>query len=330
MRQIVQPERRSRYPLTKSKFWLSERVQTFGRRRSNQRHEKVAFVLSGGGAKGACQVGMLEALSEAGIAPDVIIGVSIGALNGAMAAAIPGNVGTQRLKEIWSGLSTKTLLRTGRLPAILRYTMKRESAFPKEPLIDYFRSTLPISDLSETEIPLEVLLTDVKTGEGCWFNSGPAPELLYGSAAIPGVLPPISYQGRSYVDGGVVDNTPVRRAVQLGATTIYVLLCQELNPSLPYGTRPLEVMLRTVTLTKAEQFRTALQTIPEDIDVIIIDCPNTYKVDLLDFSHSVELIALGLERGRYVLNSGARSIPEKTKATEETNIFSNPRQPQPL
>jgi NTE family protein len=281
-------------------------------------HPVTAFVFAGGGGRGACQLGMLRALLEAGIVPDLVVGASVGALNGVIVAADPTLRSVARLEGIWRGLDATRLFPATRLVSLLRYTQRRRSVFPAEPLMSFIASHVPVADLAETTVPIEVILADARTGKAGWFRAGPAVALLYGTSAIPGVLPPLLYEGQEWVDGGVLHDTPVLRAAELGAERIVVLLTGTLADPLPSHERPLEALVRSMTLTKRAQLATELAIARERAEVIVLECPAGNALDALDFSQTSLLIESGLRSAERLLadyRTKTRTTPPATVAS---------------
>jgi NTE family protein len=152
---------------------------------------------------------------------------------------------------------------------------------------------LSLSDLSETRIPLHVLLADAHFGGESWFDKGPIVDILYGSAAIPGVLPPLRLGGRRYIDGGMVNPNPVQHAVKLGANRIVLLLCGSLTPSFHSKGRPLATLLMGYELTQLSLTKVELANLPESASVVVLECGAADSIDALDFRHSNLLITAG-------------------------------------
>ena len=183
----------------------------------------TAFVLGGGGNLGAVQIGMLQALSEAGVVPEVLIGCSVGALNAAGMAADPTPAGVRRLRDTWVNLDADELWPAGRISGLWMLGRKGQAIQPNTGLRRLIERTLPYKRLEDAVIPVHVNATSLETGRGHWFTTGPAVEAILASAALPAVFPPVVVGGEAYIDGGVVDNVPISRAVALGARRVYVL-----------------------------------------------------------------------------------------------------------
>ncbi len=254
---------------------------------------KTAFVFSGCGGKGSAQVGMLGALFEAGIVPDFIVGVSAGALNGAVFAQDPGVKGIRTLDHLWRTMRKENIFSGNRFATPIKYAQKVESVFPSGPLRTLIDEELEIRDLSLTKIPLYVLACDYHSGEEHWFCEGPPDMALYASAALPGILPPLEVDGVHLIDGGVVNNFPISKAIELGANRIYVLLCASMNTTLPEPKRPLEAIIRTFHLTKMARFKFELANLPPGVEVSVLECAAAEGLETLDFTHADLLIEAG-------------------------------------
>jgi NTE family protein len=201
-------------------------------------HGYTAFVLSGGGARGALQVGALQALFEAGVRPDVVVGTSIGAWNGALIAKNPTLDGVAAAREAWmSAHPTRVLLgieppasspaqahATMRMLVAARRVAAGEASLYGDTGVRQFLDRL-IGDATfeQTVIPLRVVATDITHSTRMVFGSGPIAPAVLASSAIPGVFPPVRLGDTVYVDGGALDNASVETALELGARRIYVL-----------------------------------------------------------------------------------------------------------
>src|SRR5450631_1791253 len=176
----------------------------------------TAFVLGGGGVLGAYEVGMLQALSEAGIRPDVVVGTSVGAINGAFVAADPAGAAA-RLAEMWQGDALRQAFSEtlwGRAARLLRSGTHLHSI---EPLRHMLNDTLPGDDFADLELPFHCVAASIERATARWFSSGPIVPAVLASCAVPGLLPPVAIDGEHFFDGGLVDSIPVGRAIALGA-----------------------------------------------------------------------------------------------------------------
>jgi NTE family protein len=250
---------------------------------------RTAFVLAGGGSFGAVQVGMLKALTAHGVVPDLIVGSSVGALNGAYFAADPTAAGAAELEAIW-----RSLRRQDVFPITWRTMLGalRRKTFLVDPdgLRRLVARHLPYRNLEEAKVPIRIVTTNVLTGEAVVLAEGPASEAIIASAAIPAAFAPVRVQSRYLFDGSVTSNTPVKVAVACGARRIVVLptgfACALDSP--PY--RAIECALHALTLLIARQLAAELVGLEAGIACAIVPplCP--LRGSPFDFSQCPELI----------------------------------------
>ena len=203
---------------------------------SRSRRQLTALVLAGGGTRGAVQIGMLQVLAEHGFVPDRIYGSSVGAVNGVAFAGDPTRAGVERMTEIWIGLTRDAVYPQGRLHGPWLYLQQRDSVYPNTGLRKIVDDGIDFERLEDAAIPVEVVATSLTDGRERWFTYGSAVEAVLASSAVPAIFPPVEIDGERYIDGGVVNNVPIQRAIDAGATRIVVLLCA---PALLYpGARP--------------------------------------------------------------------------------------------
>ena len=186
------------------------------------RREKTAFAISGGGARGALQVGMLRALLEHGIRPDFVVGVSIGAWNGAWLAHRPELEWIERLDAVWRQVSRQTLDMVW-WRAARNMVRRRPSLYEGSGLARLISRHIQVHDFEDLEIPLHVVAINLTLGAKAVFSRGPLAPAVLASSAIPGIFPPVTIGEHQHVDGGMVDPTGLDTAVELGARRIFVL-----------------------------------------------------------------------------------------------------------
>ncbi len=184
---------------------------------------RTAFVLAGGGSLGAVQVGMLKALADHGIAPDFVVGASVGALNGASYAAEPDGNGVVHLERTWLRLRRADIFPLTMRDAALCLLGRRGHFARPHRLRALIESELPRRRLEDMPLPCHVVATDVLDGTEVVISSGDAGTALLASTALPAVFPPVEIGGRALMDGGISSNTPIAAAVSLGATRAFVL-----------------------------------------------------------------------------------------------------------
>jgi len=252
---------------------------------------KTAFVLGGGGNLGAVQVGQLKALLTNGILPDVVVGCSVGALNGAAIAGEPTLAEVDRLAELWSRLGREDIFpasKFGRGPWM--FVRNGLSAFPDHGLRRVIDGWMKNTLFEETKVPFWAVATCLRTGREHWFHSGDLRRSLLASTALPGVFPPVSIDGNSYIDGGVVNNVPVSKAFELKAKRVYVLEVGSLEKERPEPKRPYEVLMRAVSIARASRLRIDQENVPDGVQMIRLPGVDTGKLRYDNFTRSAELI----------------------------------------
>jgi NTE family protein len=230
---------------------------------------KTAFVLGGGGLLGAFEVGMLLALTEAGIRPDLIVGTSIGAINGAIVAADPAGAAAQ-LGEMWQGDALQMPFSEnlwGRATTLARSGTHLHSI---DTLADMLAKTLPGDDFADLELPFQCVAASIERARAKWFSSGPLVPAILASCAVPGLLPPVEVDGEHYFDGVLVDSIPVGRAVTLGAGTVYVLQVGRIERPLTVPRRPWEVGLVAFEIARRHRFHEEMASLPDDVRVHVL------------------------------------------------------------
>lgn len=183
---------------------------------------KTAFVLAGGGSLGAVEVGMLRALAAAGVRPDLIVGASAGAINGAHFAGDPSVAGVAKLEQIWRHVNRRDVMPLG-WRDLLRIALRRDYMVDPSGLRRLLERHLGYRRLEDAAVPVHVVATDRLLGAEVVISSGPVVDAVLASTAIPGVFPPVTIDGRELIDGGVANNTPISTAIRLGARRLVVL-----------------------------------------------------------------------------------------------------------
>ena len=184
----------------------------------------TTFVMTGGGSLGAVQVGMLQALLAAGVKPDAIVGVSAGALNGAVLAHSPTLATVQRLESLWRNTGTRQALGLSWRSVLAMVGMGGELGHPRG-LRSLLESALPARHFHELSLPLHVLCAELVTGEAVVLRQGDVIDAVVASAAVPGVFPPVMVQGQQLVDGAVASLSPLAVAARRGPSRLLVLPC---------------------------------------------------------------------------------------------------------
>ncbi len=241
----------------------------------------TAFVLGGGGVLGAVEVGMLRALFERGITPDLVLGTSIGALNGAMVARDPDIGVIDKLTELWrsAGSAGHEMYGDSPLRTVRRAVSTGTHLWSSKPLhqalVDEF------GDLTIEELPVrfQVCAASIERAAEHWFESGPLVDAVVASAAVPGLLPPAKVNGEHYLDGGIVNSIPLGRAVQLGASRVFVLQVGRIDRPLKVPKRPWEVARVSFEIARRHRFIRELDELPASVEAHVLPARGTSGKD---------------------------------------------------
>ena len=268
-------------------------IPTPFRRAQTEPTPRTAFVLSGGASLGAIQAGMLRALYERAIYPDLIVATSAGALNGGFIASRPRTIATiDALDEIWLGLRREHVFPISARTVLGGLANQRDHLIPDRGVRDLVRRHLQDEDLTEMEVPLHLVAFDLLTGDEVRLSSGPALAAILAASAIPSVLPPVHLGGALLVDGGVVNNTPISHAAALGAERIYVLATDDaagrglVEP--PRGA--LDAAVHAFRLLSNARLQSDLERYRSELDLIVLPVANPGHVQPTDFSRAQELL----------------------------------------
>lgn len=259
----------------------------------------VAFVLAGGGALAASQVGMLRALTEEGVTPDLVVGCSAGAINAYCFSQHPTMDGLDRLQNLWAGMRRRDVfpLRVGSMLAGL--SGRSNGLVSADRLRTYLTSHIGPADLAATRIPVHVVTTDLASGQPVVLDSGSVVDALLASTALPGVFPPVEIGGRLYVDGGITADTPIRQAEDAGATVTYVLpaVGTEPVPVVPRGA--MSVLFHAIGHLFGHAVATDLAAAQGRVHVL--PAPAQGNANPFDFRHTIRMIDEGYTMAKTAL-----------------------------
>ncbi|MGA8171654.1 MAG: patatin-like phospholipase family protein [Methylocystis sp.] len=275
--------------------------------------KKTAFVFAGGGSLGAIQVGMLRALAANGVTADMVVGSSVGAINGAYYAGAPTAEGVERLAEIWLSLRREDVFPvTWR--TMLTFLVRRDFLVPADGVRWLVDTYLPYRDLEDAKLPVHVVATDLLSGAPVVLSKGSAAQAIVASTAIPAAFPPVKLERRYLADGAITCNTPVTVAVGLGARRLVVLptgyACALETP--PQGA--VASALHALTLLIARQLLNELGALAPEIDFCVAPplCPLLNSP--YDFAATGELIDRAAESTNAWIAGGGltrREIPHQ-------------------
>jgi NTE family protein len=271
--------------------WTDRRARSSARHRHSP--ERTAFVLAGGGSRGAVQVGMLQELIARDIRADRVFGASVGAINGASYAGQPTLENAEKMADIWRAVKGTDIFPRGPLDGPWAFIQKRPSVHSNAGLRAIIESGIDYEYLEDATIPIEVVTTSLTDGRERWIGHGPAVEAILASSAIPSIFPPVTIDGDLLVDGGVVNNVPISRALEAGCDRIYVLLCGPLHYHPPAPRRPLEAQLTAFFVAIHARFIRELALLPPGVEVIVFSGGGEPSGQYRDFSGTATLIEEG-------------------------------------
>lgn len=235
---------------------------------------KTALVFAGGGSFGAIQVGMLHSLVANGVSADMVVGSSVGAINGAYFAGTPTLKGVLDLETIWRGLTRHDVFPiTWR--TLLGFIWRRDFLISHEGIRKLLEDHLPFRNLQDARLPIHIVTTDIVSGESVVLSEGSAIEAIVASTSIPGAFAPVPYKDRYLADGAISANTPIKVAVEKGARRLIILptgyACASDKP--PVGA--VANALHALTLLIARQMVSDLEELPADIEYFVVPplCP---------------------------------------------------------
>jgi NTE family protein len=262
----------------------------------------VGFVLSGGASLGAIQAGMLRALYEREIAPDLIVASSAGALNGAFIASRPPTVETaEELARVWRSLRTFQVFPPNPSTAVLALLGRRDHLVPNSGVRALISKYEQFRRLEDAPVPFHVIATEISNGRERRLSKGDAEAAVRACTAIPGIFPAVEFDGIELVDGGVANNTPISDAADLGATTVYVLptgIPCELSTA-PRGALPM--LVHSITLLINQRLVDDIERFSSDAELVVLPPPCPLDVLPSDFSQADELIRKGYELAKAAL-----------------------------
>jgi NTE family protein len=240
----------------------------------------TAFVLGGGGVLGAAEVGMLRALFEAEVVPDLVLGTSVGALNGAMVAREPTLAVIERLEDLWQSVGSGREVYGDRpLRTVRRAVSTGTHIYSSGPLQRRLVEEFGDTTFEDLPVRFQVCAANIERAAEHWFDSGPLVEAIMASAAVPGLLPPAQVGNEHYLDGGIVNSIPLGRAVSLGADRVFVLQVGRIDRPLAVPRRPWEVARVSFEIARRHRFARELAELPAGVVAHVLPARGTSARD---------------------------------------------------
>jgi NTE family protein len=254
---------------------------------------------------------MLRALVEREIRPDLVLGCSVGALNGASYAADPTPAGVDRLEDLWLRLAGPDVMPPSNwLPSALNLAKRGESIHSNAGLRELIERILRPTSFEELRLPFQCVATQLDPPAETWFSSGPElHEAILASAALPAVFPIVELDGHHYIDGGIAADIPIRRAYALGVRRAYVLHVGTLDRPWMDVKRPVDVAIQAHWLSRRLRFDHDKAELAEKMELVMLPFGDPPRPRYDDFSHTAELITQAYAASAAHLDAGAETLP---------------------
>ncbi len=213
---------------------------------------------------------MLRALLERAIVPDLVLGTSVGAINGVAVAAQPSAAGVERLAEAWCDIDRSKVFDGSMVRRLATLARTRTHLHANASLRAMLTALLPVSRIEDLQVPFQCVAASIERASEHWFCEGPVVDAVVASASVPGLLPPVQIGGEHFIDGGVVNSIPLSRAIAMQAQQVYVLHVGRLDRPLEPPRSPWEVALIAFEIARRHRFVGELATIPSGVDVHVL------------------------------------------------------------
>jgi NTE family protein len=209
------------------------------------------------------------ALLEAGVVPDLVVGTSVGAINGAAVAADPSLDTVARLEEIWLNLDQEGVFGRSLFAGAASLARTRTHLHTNRPLRGLLERMLPAT-FAELAVPFQCAAACIERAAEHWFFEGPLPPAILASSAVPGLLPPVEIGGEHFIDGGIVNSIPIGRAMELGATELYVLHVGRIEKPLAPPKNLWQVAWVAFEIARRHRFASDLASLPPGVRVHVL------------------------------------------------------------
>ena len=271
-----------------------------------RKRRKIGLVLGGGGARGFAHLGVLIALEEHDILPDLIVGTSMGA---AMGAAKALGMDLDKLARLLSHLDLNDLLQVSDntmrevqraiargMVEYVRGTSWRKETTPENlaRMYELFSLLTAKKSFSDVQIPFAAVAADVESGERIVLKQGKLYQAVTASAAVPGIFAPVDHSGRYLIDGGVIEKVPAGVAIDMGADTVIAVdtgaqLARRVDSSF-------DVLFQSQRITSQELTSAQVESARKRLDGrLILLQPDVTSITLFAFERLPEAVQAGKE-----------------------------------
>lgn len=271
----------------------------------------TAFVLTGGGSLGAVQVGMLQALAERGVTPDLLVGTSCGALNAAWVAGHGmSRDSLSELAAVWTSLRRSDIFPVDARQVLRGLLGLSPAVVTNRKLRQFIDTHTSIHDLALAKVPTYLVAADLLSGRDVLISTGDLATGVLASSAIPGVLPPVEHSGEQLIDGALARHTGIAQALGLGASVVYILPTGAAC-ALPRAPRTATgVALHALTLLIEQRLMHEIAALQAATAIRLLPplCP--LAVSAADFGHAQELITRARRSSLRWMDTGGTDLPD--------------------
>lgn len=284
---------------------------------------RTAFILLGGGARGAAQAGALTVLLDNGIAPDLIVGISAGSWNGAHLALDPTPERAFQLEGNWVSTTSNEIMGPNRWSLALNAVASRASLYGSAGMQRVAERYLAATTFEDLRVPLRIVAANLVSGEPKIFSSGPLLPAVLASSAVPGIFPPIIREQEVLVDGSLAEWAGCTLALEMGATRIFLVSCGGVFRSAPQLRTFRHILERSMELHNRASFAQTVFALRGAGAEVIPIFPEMTAGYMLDFDHAPELVAAGRLAARQALRDWveqqaghAMPVPAQVRVTQ--------------
>ena len=257
---------------------------------------RTAFVLGGGGLLGAVEVGMLRALFERDVRPDLVLGTSVGAINGLVVASDPAPAAADRLLDLWGSVGDANEVYSDRTWRQVRRAVRTGTHLHSaKPLRERLEQEFGELTFEELTVEFQCCAASIERAAEHWFTTGAVVPAVVASAAVPGLLPPALVDGEHYLDGGIVNSIPVGRAAQLGADRIFVLQVGRIDRPLTAPRKPWEVARVSFEIARRHRFVREMAELPDGVVAHVLPAAGSASDDSLTAYRDTSQVAGRIE-----------------------------------
>lgn len=233
---------------------------------------------------------MARALAAKGLQPSLIVGTSVGSINGAILASAPIEQSAKSLLQMWETMATSAVFSESIFRRMRNLVNHWTHLHSNEPLKKLIAEWVPYSRIEELPVEFQCVAACIETSAEHWFTDGSIEDAVLASSALPGVLPPVEVAGRHYIDGGMVNSIPVSRAIDLGADEIYVLHVGHIDDPLQVPRHPWDVAMVSFEIARRHRFHRDLEVLRDGVTVHVLPTgrpPGKYNdVTKLRYNHN--------------------------------------------